>query len=174
MKQIILLAGFLMSGLFSMAQGKYAGAQSKLIGTKYVDSRNIPGLKGWEFRQGSLVTGVDDPNVITVDVFKKGKVWIVFFSVKDDSYSMKEDSLGNPFTIVDVIEIKTLLPGYIIVTGLCRVNKEADPTVVSTVKWVAEKEILKPVKQAWKYDRNKLRILAIPTTNVDCISEGGD
>lgn len=160
--------------LFSIAQGKYAGAQSNLIGTKYVDSRHIPKLKGWEFREGSLVTGIDDPTVITVDVWKKGRVWITFFSVKDDSYRMKGDSTGNPFTIVDVIEIKTLPPGYKIVTGLCRVNEEADPTVVSTVKWVPEKEFLKPVKQAWKFDRDKLRILAIPTKNVDCISEGGD
>lgn len=174
MKQMILLTGFLMLCLFSMAQGKYAGAQSNLIGTQYVDSRQIPKLKGWEFREGSLVTGVDDPTVITVDVWKKGKIWIAFFSVKDDSYRMKEDSTGNPFTIVDVIEIKTLLPGYIIVTGLCRVNEESDPTVVATVKWVPEKEILKPVKQAWKFDRDKLRILAIPTKNVDCVSEGGD
>jgi hypothetical protein len=167
MKQIMLLTGFLMFCLFSMAQGKYAGAQSKLIGTKYADSRNIPGLKGWEFRQGSLVTGIDEQEAITVDVWKKGKVWITFFSIK-------EDTADKEFTIIDVIEIKTLLPGYIIGTGLCRMNGESDPTIVATVKWVPEKEILKPVKQAWKLDRDKLRILAIPVKNVDCISEGGD
>lgn len=156
-----------MLGLFSIAQGKYAGAQSKLIGTKYADSRNIPGLKGWTFRSGSLVTALDDPETITVDVYKKAKVWIVFFSIK-------EDTADTEFTIIDVIEIKTLLPGYIIETGLCRVNEEPDATVVATVKWVPEKEFLKPVKQAWKLDRDKRRILAIPTKNVDCISEGGD
>lgn len=167
MKQFILLTGSLMLWFFSLAQGKYAGAQSKLIGTKYADSRNIPGLKGWTFRQGSLVTALDDPETITVDVWKKGKVWIAFFS-------MKEDTADKEFTIIDVIEIKTLLPGYQVATGLCRQNEEADATIVATVKWVQDKEILKPVKQAWKLDRDKKRILIIPTKNVDCINEGGD
>jgi len=153
--------------LFGIAQGKYSGAQSKLIGTKYADSRHIPGLKGWEFRQGSLVTDINDPESITADVWKKGKVWIAFFSIK-------EDTADKDFTIIDVIEIKTLLPGYVIMTGLCRMNEEPDATIIATVKWVPEKDILKPVKQAWKLDRDKRRILAIPTKNVDCISEGGD
>jgi len=167
MKQIILLTGLLMLCLFGIAQGKYAGAQSKLIGTKYADSRNIPGLKGWEFKQGSLVTALEDPETITVDVRKKGKVWIAFFSIK-------EDTADKEFTIIDVIEIKTLLPGYQVETGLCRQNEEADATIVATIKWVPDKEFLKPVKQAWKLDRDKRRILAIPTKNVDCINEGGE
>ena len=167
MKQFILLPGLLMLCLFSLAQGKYAGAQSKLIGTKYADSRNIPGLKTWTFRSGSLVSGLDDPETILVDVYKKGKIWIAFFSIK-------EDTADAEYTILDVIEIKTLLPGYIVETGLCRQNEEDDATIVATVKWVAEKEFLKPVKQAWKLDRDKRRIIAIPVKNVDCINEGGD
>ena len=167
MKQFILLHGFFMLSLISMAQGKYAGAQSKLIGTKYADSRNIPGLKTWTFRQGSVVTKLDEAEVILADVWKKGKVWIVFFSIK-------EDTADAEYTIVDVIEIKTLLPGYVIETGLCRQNEVEDATIVATVKWVPEKEFLKPVKQAWKFDRDKRRFLVIPVKNVDCISEGGD
>jgi hypothetical protein len=166
MKQFMLLPGLLMLCLIGHAQGKYAGAQSKLIGTKYTDSRNIPGLKTWTFRSGSLVSGLDDPETILVDVYKKGKVWIAFFSIK-------EDTASTEYTIVDVIEVKTLSPGYIVNTGLCRQNEENDATIVATVRWVAEKEFLKPVKQAWKLDRDKRKIIAIPAKNVDCISEGG-
>ena len=52
--------------------------------------------------------------------------------------------------------------------------KKNDATIVATVKWVAEKEFLKPVKQAWKLDRDKRRIIAVAAKNVDCINEGGD
>ena len=55
-----------------IAQGKYAGSKKSLIGKVYSHSRNLSALKGWTFMEGGVANSINDPELITSDVFKKG------------------------------------------------------------------------------------------------------
>ena len=72
MKIIYLISLFLSLSATTFSQGKFAGSMQSLIGTSYTDNRNIPGLKGWQFNEGSLLSNINDPEWIMVDVYKKG------------------------------------------------------------------------------------------------------
>jgi hypothetical protein len=148
------------------AQGKFAGFMNGLIGTTYTDSRSIDGLENWQFRQGTLISPYDDPETITVDVFQKGPVYIIFFSVM-------EDTATHVYTIADVIEIKSMKAGWELKTAVCRQNREEDVTIVALVK-PANAEYSTNVRMAWRFNRDKRRAEAIPVKGIDCLNEGFD
>jgi hypothetical protein len=146
------------------AQGKYAGTMKKLIGVTYSDSRNIKELARWTFRQGSVITPLDNPEMVTVDVFQRGTTWIVYASVK-------EDTASDIYKIVDVLEIKNVQKGWEPKTGLCRQHKIENAQIVALVK-VIYTEFLKQVKLAWRFNPDKRRFEKIPVKGIDCIHEG--
>jgi len=149
-----------------MAQpGKYAGKQSGLINTVYTDNRNIPGLSGWTFMQGSMLNELSDTMTILVDIYKKGSSFIVFFSTKD--------SAAVEYTINDVLEIPPLAKGWEVKTSFCRQNEMEDPLVVALVK-LAKTEYLKPLKKAWRFNRETKVIEQVPVTGISCLNEGFD
>lgn len=148
----------------SSGQGKYAGSLKKLVGTSYTDSRNIPGLAGWEFRQGSVVTPLDNPEMIIADVFQRESSWISLFSIK-------EDTASDIYTIMDVIEVKNVLKGWQLKSTSCRQNKVENVEIVVLVKWSPSQEFLKPAKKAWRFSRDKRRFEILSVKGIDCLNE---
>lgn len=167
MKRLCSLIVFLICLVYSgNAQGTYAGSMKKLIGMKYKDSNVISPLKGYGYHEASLISDINDPEAITVDHFQKGADAVVIFSIK-------EQPTDEEFTIVDVLEFKKIPQGWQIKTALCRQNENPNVEIVALVK-SGTNEILKPAKHAWRFSRDKRRLLAMETAGVDCIYEGGD
>lgn len=148
------------------AQGKYAGSMKALVGKSYADSKKIPGLKGWRFMQGDLISPIDDVEATTVDVYVKGTTAIVLFSIK-------ELKSAESYIIADLVEIKNMAKGWTIKTGTCREGSNDDVTLVALVKETMA-ERLTNVKQAWRCNRDKRRIEAVPIKNVSCLNEGAE
>jgi hypothetical protein len=167
MKLVCVLVALLMSaGFTANAQGNYAGSMKKLIGMKYKDSNSIAALKAYGYHEASLISDINDPETITVDYFQKGSDVVVFFSIK-------KDQDGEEFTIVDLLEVKSVPEGWQIKTALCRQNEIANVEIVALVK-SGTGEFLKPAKQAWSFSRDKRRLQPMDKQGVDCIYEGGD
>lgn len=165
MQQFIYTILLLLSSHFSFSQGKYAGSMKRLIGVTYTDSENIPGLKGWEFKKGSVITAMDEPHMIIASVYSKGKTWIIFFSIM-------EDTASSVYSIMDVAEVKNVLQGWEVYTTTCRKNKIENVEIVALVKWSPSQEFLKPAKQAWRFNRDKRRFEFLSVKGIDCINEG--
>jgi hypothetical protein len=145
--------------------GQYAGSKKALIGQTYTDSRAIPGLKGWRFREGSVVTPLSEPEMIIADVFQKGSTQIVFFSIM-------EDTASGICTIMDLAEVRNVMTGWGIKTGLCRQNGTDNAMIAALVKWSPSLEYLKPARKAWRFNRDKRRLEVITVKGIDCINEG--
>ncbi len=166
MKIFFLLSFLSFAFVNAIAQpGKYAGTKKNLIGKIYTDSRNIAGLEGWQFREGSVVNPPDDPEMITVDVFQKGTTCIVFFSIK-------EDTTSAAYTIMDVVEVKSVMKGWQLKTTFCRKDAVENVEIVALVKWSPSLEFLKPAKKAWRFNRDKRRFEILSIKSIDCINEG--
>jgi hypothetical protein len=146
--------------------GKYAGTKKDLINTVFKDSRVIPGLSGWTFMEGSLLSSVNDPETIAVTVFKKKETFIVFFSTN-------EDSLLQESKIVDVLEIKGVTKGLTIKTSFCRRDSIENGWIVALAK-EASTEFLNIIKKAWWFNRDKRKIESIDIKGIDCLNEGFD
>jgi hypothetical protein len=144
--------------------GKYAGTHKALIGKVYTDSRNIPQLKSWTFQEGAVLNPLTDPEMILVDVFKKGTTYLVFFSVREDTASENSE-------IVDVIEVKGVAKGWTVRTSMCRQNKQASSYLFV---WGKEdtKEYMKVIKKVWRFNPDKRKIEIIPVKGVDCENIG--
>lgn len=159
------LSLFLIAASFCcFGQGKYAGTKTDLIGVTYTDSRSIQVLKGWEFQSGSVISPFDDPEMIIADVFRRGSTWICFFSVKEDTISDRQ-------TIIDVVEVKNVLKGWQLRTTSCRQNKAENVEIVALVKWSPSQEFLKPAKKVWRFNRDKRRFEIMGVNGIDCINE---
>jgi len=76
---IMLVIGIVSS---ANAQGSYSGSTKKLIGMEYKDSNGIALLKGCGYHEASLITDINDPEAITVDLFQKGADAVVLFRIK--------------------------------------------------------------------------------------------
>jgi hypothetical protein len=146
------------------AQSKNPGSMKKLVGQSYLDARHIQGLKGWQFRQGDLITPVDDSEMVTVDVYVKGTSAIVILSVM-------EDTASRVFHIADVLEIKNVPKGWVIKTSTCSEGDNEDIELVALVK-ETKSERFKLIKQAWRCNRAKRRIEIASIKNISCINDG--
>ena len=167
MRSILLFLIVIAGSLKAQAQtGKYAGSQKKLIGVSYTDSRHIPGLKTWQFRQGSVASLLTDPELFMVDVYQKGTTWLIFFSVR-------EDTASETTVILDVIELKGVQKGWEIKTAVCREYKQDNAFIVALVK-PANAEYSTNVKKAWRFNRDKRRFEWVSVKTVDCLNEGFD
>ena len=157
-----LVAGILLVQFVFAQPGKYAGTKKSLIGKQYADNRNIPGLKGWQYRGGSLLTAVDDLEVMTADVFKNSTTYLVLFSIKEDSADTK-------FTIADVIEIKNIPSSQHIRTGLCLEGANEAADIVALVR-KENTEFSRAIK-AWRLNRDKRRVQSVNPKLVKCMNE---
>jgi hypothetical protein len=164
---IILILSLILVTATASSQGKYAGTKKSLIGKTFTDSRKLTALKGWQFREGSVITPVDDPEMMTMDVFQKGTTCIVIAGYK-------EDTAMTEFTIADVIEVKNVLKGWQIRAAFCRRDQMENVEIVAHVKSSTTQEFLKPAKQAWRFNRDKKRFEGQSVKAIDCINEGLD
>lgn len=144
--------------------GKYAGTKKTMIGKTYTDSRNMPGLKGWTFMEGALLNQVTDPEYIMADVYKKGTVYVVVFSIR-------EDTASELTTIYDVIEITGVAKGWGIRVGTCSRLTKGDAYIVSWGKETQD-EYMKLFKKAWRFNPDKRRVEAIPVKGIQCENIG--
>ena len=142
--------------------GKYAGTKKSLIGKTFTDSRVIPGLSGWQFKEGSLLSAIDDTEVIIADVFKKGTTFIVLFSIK-------EDTADEKYTIVDLLEVKNVALTQHVRTGLCRQGENENTEIVALTKAEVTVEASKAIK-AWRFNRDKRRLESQSIKNVSCLN----
>jgi len=142
--------------------GKYAGTKKSFIGKEFTDAREIPALSTWTFVEGNLLTPVNNPEQIIADVFKKGSTYIILFSVKEDTASAN-------FIITDVLEVKEVLKGWTIKTGLCRQNEIENSWLAAHIKQTAT-EFSTTVKKAWRFNPDKRRIELIQVKGIDCIN----
>lgn len=166
MKRIVAILILLITVYNGLAQGKYAGAKKNLVGKIYTDSKKIPGLSGWQFREGSVITRYDDPEVITIDVFQKETTGVVILSVM-------EDTASGVYAIKDVLEVKNILKGWQIRTAFCRNNKVDNIEILALVKSTTA-QYVKTVKKAWRANKDKRRFEVLGIKGIDCESEGGD
>lgn len=148
----------------TFGQGQFAGQMKAMIGQSFQDSKMIPSLEGYEFQEGSLISGVDDPEEITVDVFVKGKTWVVFFSVM-------RDTISHAYTVMDVLEVSEVQDGWAIRTTFCRQQGNDNVEIVALVRSTNE-EYFRNVKQAWRFSRDKRRFQMVNPKEVDCRQEG--
>jgi hypothetical protein len=164
--KFFILSCFCTGSVQSFAQAKFAGNFKSLIGKRYKkEPKKFKELAGYEFKEGSLVSEANDPDALLVDVYQKGTTAVVFFS--------KQEAGDSLYTIPDVLEIKAIPKGWQVRTTFCSEGANADVGIVAVVKETTE-EVMKGTKQAWRFDRDKLRFEKIDPKRVTCISEGGD
>lgn len=165
MKQVWVFLIFLLSYLYSPAQGKYAGTTfKKLIGKTFSDEKHIKGLTGYQFREGSIITDAGDPDQQALDVLLKGNSGVVVFSVK-------ADTTKRIFQIVDILEIKNIEAGWEIKTVGCKEGETEGQIIIAVVK-PGKKEFTNMVKQAWRCNRDKIRFEGISSKGITCLNEG--
>ena len=148
----------------AMAQGKYAGTKKSLIGKVYTDYLALPAFKGWTFMEGGVANSLNDPEMITSSVFKRGATYVVFFSIK-------EDTASDRFTIVDVVEIYGVQKGWTIRSSFCRQNKVENNYIVAWGKESTD-EYIKVIKKAWRFNPDKRRFEVMPVKGIDCENIG--
>ncbi|MBK6384925.1 MAG: hypothetical protein IPP02_13900 [Chitinophagaceae bacterium] len=153
----------LLSGV-AMAQGKYAGTKKSLIGKTYTEMPKLPGLKGWEFLEGSMLNYITDPERITVDIYKRGTDRIIIGSIM-------EDTATGIYKVIDVVEVKGVMEGWSIRTGSCRQNKKASTYIIAWGKDVIA-EFMNLIKSAWKFNPDKRRFEVMPVKGIDCENIG--
>jgi hypothetical protein len=165
-KLFFLVLVVMLPAAHARAQGKYAGSMKKLMGIVYEDSRKIAALKGWQFRQGDLITPVDSPIPTTVTVFQKGTTAIVLLSGQ-------AGSAENSFRISDVLEVKNVTRGWVIKTGTCKVGQNSDMGIIALAK-DSKSESLTTIRQAWRCNLDRLRIEITDSKNISCLNEGAE
>jgi len=137
----------------------------KIIGSSYSEANDIAALIDWEYREGSVVTPLHNPEMIVANVFQKGNIWIAFFSIK-------EDTLSSAFTIMDVVEVKNVQQGWWLKTTFCRQHKIENIEIIALVKLSATQQYIKPAKMAWRFNRDKRRFEKVSSKGIDCLNEG--
>ena len=154
-KLFVIVLVTLLPAAYAGAQGKYAGSMKKLMGVVYEDARKIPALKGWQFHQGDLISSVNDPAAIGVDVFQKGTTAVVLLGVQDGNATSR-------FRVADVLK-----------TGTCRVGQNDDVEIVALAK-DTKSEVHKIIRQAWRCRRDKYLIEIADSKNITCLNEGAE
>jgi len=161
---VLLLICFTGLNMKLFAQGKYAGAQKALIGKTFTDERHLAGLKGYSFRQADMITDVNDAQPQFLTIYVKGTQVVVVYSAKADTATKK-------FSIIDVIEITGVLPGWEVKTTGCKNGQTENEIIIALVK-TGKKQYATTVKKAWLCERDRLKIEAIGIKNISCLNEG--
>jgi hypothetical protein len=154
---------FLPTNDFFEPAGRYAGSKKSLVGKMY--ARDMAGLKEWEALGGSVINGLDEPELFLVDIFRRGTTRLIVFTVQ-------EDTAVQEYKIIDVVEIKNVLTTQEIKTGVCRLGKKENSFIVALVK-PRNIQYNKAIK-AWRLNRDKRRVEIVSAATVDCLQEAFD
>lgn len=161
---VVFFALFPFQAIFS--QGSYTKNFKQQIGKTFTDEKHISWLKGYGFREGTMITDMDDAEPQFLTVLIKGSTGIVI-------YSAKSDTVTNIRQVLDVIEIRNISKGWEIRTVGCQEGETEDQIIVALVN-TGKGEYVKEVKQAWLCERDRLKIEAISSKNIKCVNEGQD
>jgi len=150
---------------FLPAQVKYAGALKNLVGKTFVNEKQNTLLKGYSWREGELITAVNDPQPQFLMMYIKGSEAVVL-------YSAKTETAANQFTIIDVLAIKNVLPGWELRIAGCTEGQVEAEIIVALVK--PGKGKYTSAAKALQINRDKLRIETLAVKGITCINEEGD
>jgi hypothetical protein len=161
------MLGLLALVLFTGAnaqQGKFAGTHKSLIGTVYTISRDLPALKGWTMKEGSLLNQILDPEHIYADVYKKGTTYLVVINIMADTAS-------ENLKILEVLEVTAVQKGWTIRIASCSKMEQPDNYIIA---WGKENqdEYMKLFKKAWRFNPDKRRIEVLPVKGIKCENIG--
>ncbi len=148
------------------AQGRYAPKLKTIIGKSFIDEHKIPGLKGYSHCEGTLISDIDDPQPLFVDVLLKGDKGVVVMSQVDDT-------VKKVHYIVDVIEVNYISKGWAISVAGCQ-EGETEGQIIVALIYPGKGEYAKYVKRAWLCNRDKLRFQYVNAKHVKCLNVGGD
>jgi hypothetical protein len=148
------------------AQGKYAGAFKKFIGTTFTSEKGIVLLKSYPLHEGSVISAVGDPQQMILDIYRKGTTGVIVFGVK-------EDTTEKEFHMVDIIEIKNIPKAYEINATTCLEGATEGEVLIALVK-TTQTEYAGLAKKAWRCNRDKLRFESINAKLIKCLNVGGD
>lgn len=163
MKKCILGVLSMVCVLSLQAQGKFAGSFRPLIEKVYRDEKELPELRNFISRGGSLLSDPNESEKFAVSWFSKDATIIAFFEI------VKED---NSRQILDVLEIKQVGVGQELKIGDCKDGEDESVSFVALVL-PAKTQRLTAIK-AWFFNRDKIRIEAWPAANVTCLGMEGD
>ena len=165
--KVIFIALLKCISLSLFAQGEYAGPiLKKLVGRTYTDGKPLPGLTGYHFTEGNGVPGVTPNEQMNVQILRKGTKAAVVFS-------LLTDSANKTCTIMDVLEVLNIAPGWRVESYFCRLNKMIDVELVAVAR-KNKADFLSDIKQAWRFNRMKRRFETILVEGIDCFNEGDD
>ena len=149
----------------SIAQVKYAGVLKNLVGKIFVNEKQNALLKGYSWRAGDLITDINDPKPQFLTMYIKGSETVVL-------YSAKSGTAAKQFTVIDLLLIKNVLPGWEIRIAGCTEGQAAAEIIVALVK--SGKSKYTSAAKAWQINRYKLRIETLAVKGITCINEEGD
>jgi hypothetical protein len=159
-----LLFALLVSAACSWAQGAFVGPAFKpLIGKVYLDPAELSELAGFTSRGGSMLSDINDPEIISGSWFSKGATVVAIVE------KVNED---NSRQILDVIEISKVKPNQELKIAECRAGEAEMPGIVALVT-TANTERVKAIK-AWNFNREKGCLEVYPAGNVSCLGMVGD
>ena len=165
MKRTALALLFLIPAI-THSQGKFAtGVIKNLVGKVFTENAN-PGLKGFEFKEGSMISPMKDPCRIAAAVYKNGSTVLVLVS-------WLKDSVKKLYQVLDVLEIKNVLKGWQVRIAVCRKDQQDDSEIVALAKQNKE-DFLTEIKQAWRFNRQKRYFESLAVKGIDCFNEGVD
>lgn len=166
MKYIFIFGFALLGTLHSFSQGKYAPTLKKLIDSTFTDERNIPGLDSFSFREGMLITDIDDPEPQFLNVLLKGNKAVIVLS-------QVTDTAAKIHYILDVIEVNNIRKGWEIRTVGCE-EGETEGQIIVALVYPGKGEYARYVKRAWLCNRDKLRFQNVNAKHVKCLNVGDE
>lgn len=160
---MLILATCLLANTILFSQGKFAGNYRSLMGKTYMNESELTILKGFTSRGGTFLSDPSDPNGLSGSWYVKGNLIVTIFEQTNEDKTR---------TIVDVLEVRNVLPNQQLSIGDCKDGENENTGFVALVNQPKE-ERFKAVK-AWFFNRDKIRLEAWDAARVTCVGMVGD
>lgn len=146
----------------SFAQGKFADEFKNILGMKYTTEYEIPQLKGFVYQQGIMLSDVGASYIVTLNVFKKGKISLVILEKLIDLENKKH-------AIIEVLKLGDVPRNYEIRISNCT-SKYANPDdKIVAVYYIGTNKKVKLIKEAFVL--KDIRFEKLVTKNIICTDE---
>ena len=165
-KVLLFLMIFYTVSAFGQA-GKYAGNMKLLINKSYKNIEELALLKQWKYHSSTLLSLIDDVELITATVYQKNTTQIVI-------YAIAENDGDEVYTIADVIQLNNVLKSEELGIGVCRRNAESSSFLAALYNYNFKPSHPNYIKNAWRFNPDKRKIELIPKSGIDCTIDGLD
>lgn len=148
----------------TFAQGKFAGDFKGIIGSKFVNHKDIPQLKNFNYVGGSIISDlvVIDSYYLSLEVYRKGNTAIVIMT-------KLVDQTTKLYRIIEVLKINDVPQNYEIrISGCSSKNTNPDDKIVA-VYYIGNKKSVKLIKEVFVL--KDIRFEKMNPKNVKCINE---